>query len=465
MKLLPTIVVALLINSTLLAKTLFPLISYDKKELNDGYRIDRLLRDIKFNKLNISLAKKLNKHFKNKDSLFSPYKIWVKDIISISKIKSIENFQFCEKILDENDNSPLYKPLKRYCYLHFINLYGNIPDKSFKKYESIFEQSLPYYLFPLKNKFIHFLKKIKNKKNFRHMVSKKIFKAYSQNSHPINTRILPHILITVDLTNYIQKTGIHDRNSKSFAQKRMLALSRKIRAKNYPHALSEGQTKPDTDELINISRKNSDIINHPFVRRLFILTGRKFLARDQYSLAKACFKEALVFSSSKNYNDTLFLYLWPDILNGKYSKVNQTISKLNLYGKFNDLSLTLKFWIAYTSEMIGKKKLAEHYYDTIIESTPVSYYSIMSAKRLKIISKHLQNRSIPKNVMNPAYAWEYIPLEEYSNDLIKSLKRISIFTELHQLNLINYENHNINNSPIEKLLKNYSLYQRLATKN
>ena len=456
------IVLVLSIHSTILAKVSFPPISYDKQELNNGYRIDRLLRDIKSKKLNISLAQNLNKDFKNKDSIFSPYKKWIEDIISLSKIKSIENFQFCKKILDKNNNSLLYKHLNRYCYLKFINTYGNISDQSFKKHEHLFERYLPYYLFPLKSEFVRFLKKVIKKKNFRYMIAKKVLKAYSQKSYPVNTRILPHILITVDLTNYIQKTGLHDKNSRSFAQKRMLALSRKIRAKNYLHALSEGQTKIDVDEFINISRKNSDIINHPFSRRLFVLTGRKFLARDQYSLAKSCFQEALTFSSPTNYDDTLFLYLWPDILNKKYSKVNKTMSDLDIYGKFNDLNLKLKFWIAYTSEMIGKKRLAEHYYDMITESNPVSYYSIMSTKRLKVISKHSQSLSIPKNIMNPAYAWEYIPLNEYSDDLIKSLKRISIFTKLHQIDLISYENHNINNSSIDKLLKNYSLYPRVS---
>lgn len=450
------------INSILLAEISFQQISYDKQELNNGRRFDRLLRDMKYNKLNTSLAHYLDKHLKNKDSVFLPYQKWIEDIISVSQVKGLESFKPCEKILNKNDNNVLYKSLNKYCSRKFINLYGYASDQSFKKYENTFERHLHRYLFPIKNGFVHFLKKIRNQKKFRYMVAQKIFKAYVQKSRPISTKILPYVLITADLTNYIQKTGLRDENSKSFHQRRMLALSRKIRSKNYSHALSENQTKNDINELVNISRKNSDIISYHFARRLFILVGRKMLAREQYTLAKNCFKEALTFSSRSNYNDTLFLYLWPDMLNEKYSQADKIISQLDLHGKFNDLSLKLQFWIAYTSEMIGKKNLAQHYYNIIVRTNPVSYYSIMSTKRLKTISKDFKHPATITNVINPAYAWEYIPLQEYSRNLVNSLKRISIFTELRQTDLISYENHRINTSSIEKLLKNYSMYPRAS---
>ena len=183
---------------------------------------------------------------------------------------------------------------------------------------------------------------------------------------------------------------------------------------------------------------------------------------EQYELAQSCFKQQLAISSTENYKNSLFLYLWPDILQENYPKVDKIISQLDLHGKFPTLSSRVQFWIAYASEMVGKKNLAGHYYDAIIDSDPVSYYSVMSMKRLKTISKKTQQLPSGFHLANPAYAWEHIPLAEYSNDLLKTLKRIQVFTKLNQGNLVSHETRHINTAPISNLLRNPTMYSRVS---
>ena len=358
--------------------------NYSKEDLKSGRIIAQLLRNTRANKINPILARRMHRQINLTNSVFSPYEEWAKDILAISQINHIENFKPCATTIDKKYSDDLYKHLNKYCYLKFLHFYSRASDQTFKKYESLFTQYLPYYLFPFKNPFIQFLKNIKGKKNFNQMVTKKILSTYAEKSnHPVNAKLFPHILITADLTNYIQQTGLRDKSSKAFNQKRILALSRKIRSQEYLEKSSKTQLTADVQNLISIAKRESDIIDSSFARKLFIMTGRKLLSVDEYSLAKNCFEEALNLSTQPDYHDSLFLYLWPDILSQQYSQVNKVIDKLDLHGKFDELSSKLKFWIAYCSEVIGKKNLAEHYYNIIIQDNPISYYSIMSIKRFE----------------------------------------------------------------------------------
>ena len=110
--------------------------------------------------------------------------------------------------------------------------------------------------------------------------------------------------------------------------------------------------------------------------------------------------------------------------------------------------------------MVRKKKLAEHYYEAIVESGPISYYSVMSMKRLRALSENSRNLATSVSLEGHKDSWKFIPLEEYSNFLVNSLKRVKVFGELKQTLLIRRESHNINASPIRELLKSYSMYPK-----
>ena len=215
------------------------------------------------------------------------------------------------------------------------------------------------------------------------------------------------------------------------------------------------------EELIQIIRRNVDMIDKGYTQDVLIITGRRLIAKEQYSLAKKCFKEAYALSPPEEHHETLFLYLWPDILSKQYYLANKTISEFDLHGKFLTLSSQLKFWTAYVSEMMGKIKLAQHYYDLIIRDNPISFYAIMSLKKLKNLSQN-ENHSIIDSEELHRHSLlgsrKNIPFKEYSPHLLNSLKRIKIFTVLNQTSLLNYESQQVINAPISKLLKNYSIY-------
>ena len=83
---------------------------------------------------------------------------------------------------------------------------------------------------------------------------------------------------------------------------------------------------------------------------------------------------------------------------------------------------------------------------------------------MKAISKNIANLSIASSsqVIESNHPRENIPLQEYSQELLHSLKRIAIFTELGQTALIGHENHRINNTPLQRLLKNHTMYSKLS---
>ena len=95
-----------------------------------------------------------------------------------------------------------------------MEYYGKVSDRNFKAYEKYFVQYLPLYLFPLEDEFIQFLKKISSKKKFHRMVTEKILYAYEESSLNVNTKILPFVFISQDLTDYIPKNRIRSKKGK-----------------------------------------------------------------------------------------------------------------------------------------------------------------------------------------------------------------------------------------------------------
>ena len=147
------------INTHLFAQTILQKVTYSKQELEHGKKTYQLLKQVKLNRPNLALAKRLNKSLKNKASTFRPYRAWVQDVISVYKVSKLQSFSSCENILNKKHEDNLYQPLNKYCYLKFINIYQSSPGQLFKKYQHLFERYLPYYLFPLKKIFRKFYKK------------------------------------------------------------------------------------------------------------------------------------------------------------------------------------------------------------------------------------------------------------------------------------------------------------------
>lgn len=430
----------------------------DKKELSDARSLIQILKDLKKNKINTTRAKKLYKKIDRKNNIFQHYADWLQSLVYIANIKDLNHFTPCKTIINNNRQNLLDQKTIRYCYSKFIKLYGSANKISQKKHHNTFKSYLPYYLFPLKKPFLKFLKEISKRQLLQFKVSEEIFNIYSRSLQSIDVEILPYLTITTEMTRYIQKTGLHDKNFKLFHQERMSKLIRQMRSKLYLKGTAPHIIQKKLKELIKISRQNSDIIDHNFARSLFIGAGRRFLRKNMYSQAKICFDEALSYSNSNQYYDTLFLYLWPDLLAEKYHEVNETISDLDLHGKFQSLNIRLKFWIAYTSEKIGKINLSQYYYNNVIDDEPISYYSVLSTKRLNFLAQKNKNHISDRNLLSPAPSQKPIPAQEYSNLLITQFMRLKAFSKLQHNDLIAYENNLINKTPINLLINNYQIY-------
>ena len=241
----------------------------------------------------------------------------------------------------------------------------------------------------------------------------------------------------------------------------MYALFRKIRTKGYEGRSSLSKSKKDLNKLIKIGKQNEKSISKRFALRLLIVLGKRFIAREQYPLAKTCFREALAFASPEKYDATLFLYLWPDLLNEDYKSANKAIDEFKLHGKFDDLEKRLQFWIAYASEMEGKEKLAQYYYNKILEQSPLSYYSIMANKRLHGLLGKEKKNWISSFMARRENDRRPLSHSEYSTLLNRALKRIKIFALLELEEFLGHEGEKISKTPIKELLRHHAMYSQI----
>lgn len=100
-------------------------------------------------------------------------------------------------------------------------------------------------------------------------------------------------------------------------------------------------------------------------------------------LSREIFKFIVKKNNKEIQEDALFFYLWTWLSTNEWKDALKLAETYNLLKKPKDIfDPRLKFWIAHALEETGKKSEAVEIFENIILKNPLSYYAIMSSKKL-----------------------------------------------------------------------------------
>jgi soluble lytic murein transglycosylase len=451
------LLVVLLFSLTSWAQTPRPPQTHKSYAASDVLKMSRT--DIVLGEHIVNMIKFIEKGYINKEILgkvtvestktkhFQPFVPWLLAVKDISNVTTTANFiSYCRKYSEKKETAHLEKVLSRiasnYCRERALEAITRDIDKT----GTISDEATVFIQENLK----YFLTK-KNKKNFAFFIQSQvsrpaILKKISQEittysvQHDIipSQEVLKDILINEQITKLIQDKGfkpIQNQNVFYAEFGKLIEQGYKVLDLN-----SDKKTKEHFIFLKNYLDLNEDHLPTGLCLNRINDFAKATFRFGQKDLSQDIFKYVIKKNNKDIHEDALFFYLWTHISLSEYKEALALAKKHNLLkDKSTIQDPRLKFWIAYLYEKIDKNSDAVEYYEDIIQNHPLSYYSIMSVKKVLAIKPNsnavsFYNSSITKN--SPSLSFDSSLIE---NDFVSSLVRLKVWSKIDSARMIKLE--------------------------
>ena len=438
-------------------------VKYSQEDLVFGRTLDRIFEDIKKNRLNQKVAQRLYSASK-KTTAFSDYKELAEALYKISRIGRKDFHRSCSISMEEKE-SYIQKKLKKAVIRHCRHLFIKMLLKSKKNIDSkgldYLKYALPFYLkgedFAL---FIRYFRKIPSRSTLHRLISHYITDAYMENNIQPHQKILSRIKINAKLTRHIQKVGLDDKKRKRFFIREFRNILNKFKMmidqKKYNLA------DMAINEALKFYDKNKKFISRTLAWKTFLFAGRDFLYNGKSEKSIELFRYSFELAEDKEQRyDSLFHMIWPHILEEEYEKSIVTMRKYKMLEKFIKLDSRLQYWMAHAFDKSGKNRFAEKLFDDLITYNPLSFYSIISLKRI--------NEKDPKKVFKriktdfiSSPSLDFIRIDSYTSRIKNSIKRLMVWLEVDQDEFSSIEVLGIVNTKKENGLKDQVFQKKLT---
>ncbi len=391
----------------------------------------------------------LNKILKetSKSQHFPMFVPWLQSVVEISKIKEPkEIINYCRQYVARKQELTLERVLERiagnYCReraLHAINR-DIEKTKILNEDATIFLQEHLKYFLTKKNRkdFAFFLQSQTSNPDILRKISQDVTIYSVQHQVVPSHDVLKDIMINEQITKLIQEKGFNPLQHQNV----FYAEYGKLIEMGY-RAIDSKPTEDKIQEHYKFMKNYIDLNQdhlpvglclsrlNDFAKAVF-RAGFKDLSRD-------IFKFIVKKNNKEIQEDAIFFYLWTWLSTNDWKDALKLAESYNLLKKPKEINdPRLRFWIAYAYEETGKKNEAIEIYENIVQRNPLSYYSIMSSKKItalkpdSIVARYYTERS----VRSPALDIKKIELDQ---DHISSLVRLRAWAKIDNQRLMELE--------------------------
>lgn len=461
------LLIILLVPSISKSQTAAPgydaLISSDKLKLS---RIDHIIGEHLVNMLKFADKGYINQEILNKvlketekSKHFAIFTPWLKSIQEISKLsKTSDLIVYCRQYIEKKQTLPMERSIERvagnYCRERALEAIGRDIDKT----KTITEEATLFIQENLK----FFLTK-KNKKNFAFFVQSQanhpeILKKISQEVTTYSVRndivpsqeVLQDILINEQITKLIQDKGFNPLQHQNvfYAEYgKLIELGyRTLDPKVDDKKPEEKKVKEHFVFLKNYLELNQDHLPVGLCLNRLNDFAKSVFRNGFKSLSQDIFKYIVKKNHKEVQEDALFYYLWTHLYFNEFKDAQKLAKQYGLLK--NGAKLTdprLKFWIAYTHEELDEKNEAIDIYEDVVLNHSLSYYGIMSTKKLQKLKP--DSKAVNFYISNAVTAPSKVTLEikDLDEDYISSLVRLKAWAKIDNARLLNLELKRLNN--------------------
>lgn len=421
-----------------------------------GLRRDRLIPSTTQSLLNLS---KKNVGF----NVYVPL-ITAAHQIALFQGKYQKFFSICDAPMVKlsNDSLPtmgdrILKDLQSYCRGLFLTHLNKSKKRLFTLSDpelAYLEQSTPHFVSSEHlDAFTKFLQKIEAGTELHSRLSEIVTRSVIKDKITPPKEILSNIAISQELTEHIQKNGLFDHTAVSFFKSEFRKMDGQISLLINNEKFSSAKAQIDATKVFY--QQNEKYIAQYLAWNTFERIGRRLLYKKQFELAKVSFKYAIEISDNSQREESIFYYIWADIVQKNYKSAYNSISELGLLNNKDTQGSKLKYWVARVLGEVGKKQESLLLFENISQIDPLSFYTILSIKELSK-SNPTQTSVQVRSKMRAPSAFEDFSGLKASSYLVSTLKRLSMWLDLGLDTYSHYEIKDILDSRPEQLFKDIS---------
>lgn len=445
-------------------------LNYSPADYEFGKELVALYSDLSKNELRQASVNKIVS-FKNKNTSFGHLNGMITRLDLISKIKDQDSFynncsiesrpvnEFAESLAHRMDIT-----LDKYCrFLYLKNVKKLSPNMnlSTRDLNYLKDASVFFVTGESQSEVSSFLKHFSTNKVEHEKISDILIARYIEFKTKPTSAILVNLHVSTLLNNFLQNNLHLYNNSNTFFQdeyQRMIREAQDVIEKGeYP------QAKQQIYAAVNFYNKNKKFIDDKRAWNGANLAAKAFYYKGRDNDAIEVFTLAKTIAPKEEASEPTFYLLWPHLINKDYKAMKNVIDKGNLEKSFDTYDSKLQYWIAYALLKTGDTKKATTYFNKIINSSPYSFYSIISLKEIAAQNKGMSEQDILAKLISKDSPAEF-KLDVASNELKDGLRRLAVWNSLGHERFATLEIRNIQSMDKEHGFKDKE-YAKTVTNN
>lgn len=397
----------------------------------------------------------------NNSKNFKIFLPWLNDIKSISQLKKTGDFfHKCNSFNDVKQLPPVEGMLDNitgnYCRERALEAIGREIDSTKKLSDEalvFIQTNLKHFLSRENRKnFSFFLQSQSDKPAIQARISREVTLYSVQNEIIPSAEILQDIVINDQMTSLIQDKGF----STVTASNVFYAEYGKLIEQAYRSVDGKEAEKPIKESFNHL--KNYFELNQDYLPKGMSLVRMNDFAKSVYrngypEISREIFKYIIKKNVRDVHEDAIFSYLWTYLYKNDYSDALKVSKQHNLLKNFTSINdPRLKYWIAFASESEDEKSDAIKYYENIVVNHPLSFYGIMSTKRLQSLKSNSPQASFYVSNAANAKSGNALKTEELDQDFLASLTRLKAWAKIDSAKFMNLELERLNALSIKSFL-------------
>jgi soluble lytic murein transglycosylase len=411
-------------------------LNYSPLDMEIGKELVSLYADLSKNELKKSTVAKFVS-YKNKKQSFSHLDMMTNRLELISKISDQDSFyanctiqprqvnEFTESLAHRMDIT-----LDKYCrYLFLKNLSKFSPtiNLSTRDLGYLKDASSFYVTGENQTDVSAVLKHFKANKSEHEKISDILISKYIDLKTKPTSAILVNLHVSTQLNNFLQNNLHLDNNSGTFFQEEFTRL-----IKDSQDLADKGeyvQAKAQIIAALNFYSKNKKFIDEKKAWVGTTLAAKALYYKGRDNDAVEILTLARAVAPKEEASEATFYLLWPHLINKDYKSMKAVIEKFAMEKNFDSFDSKLQYWIAYGLLKTGETKKATAYFNKIINSSPYSFYSIISLKEIANQNKGMSEQDILAKLISKDAPVEF-KMDVTSDELKDALRRLAVWNAL-----------------------------------
>ncbi len=439
---------------------------YREASLNDVYAAGYLadaFGQLKGGQLKIATIKNL-KLSANQSPLFKEFLPEINQLLEISLLDNtiLSFIKECRDVKSEESWPSLRKELgermNTYCHQRFLTDYfigKTLNAMDSLRYDHLRKWMVYYLKGESKTAFLSVLKRLQPDSSIHREISFLITEQAIANKLYPSEEILSYIDVDRNLNIHVRRMSQNDLAGKKYFSEEFVRLGNIV-----SNSIDVGNKEEILDlvsQLEHFYTENKEFIDPESAWKTFLSTGRKLLLKNYDEQAFNLLSFASETGEADQKQEAIFYQLLGHLLNNNNDKALAFIERNQLLKNFDKLSSKLKFWIADTLLINKKNKEAQEYFARLVQSSPLTFYSIMGMKSLMKMTNKTSSDIMRENFQEQS-THKLIPLAEFSKATQNNYARLNIWAQKGLETLANLEITDLQKTTIKTAQINDKIY-------